>query len=564
MFYILSLMLIFGFCLRGGNEPAPTLLLYLCGITVGVIALVLGAKKPLKVSVVTWSAAVIALWTTIEWFTSPVTYLSRLEGLQILFYCLTALAAQQLETNDQKRLLACVGGIALTNSLLIIGEQLLTQNVQISLLGITPSTVAGRYSGIFQNPNTAGEVAVMGLGVFLFWFTSVQRKPSYSLAGSCIIAVFTAAIVATQSRGATLLTFGLLLLALPVRFLLTKNKQTLQAAVFALICLVTMLSLQSQVLHRLSAIKTTSLSTQSQIMPATGETERIEIWRGSLTLWHKEPLLGIHPGLLNERWFEVQPENIQEMPYKSHSLPITLLCEYGLIGGLIGLGILLIWLYKLKTNWCQLSPIQQAAAIGALVLLAGDMIDYSLYVPLHGLIFCVLVALSTPTSEKQVNQLPVKAIIGTLTLCLLTYGVQQAIWCFGTSTSVSLEDRIAANQNLIRWMPDNAVAHQELSNLYRTQGNNKSAMQEQVLVYKLNPFDLHRTSLAYLIYPTNPQKADEIMQQAIAQATNSFVIYNVAADYYQHTGRTNTANAYKARGEHLHLFWRQSAFKVKP
>lgn len=563
MFYILSLMLLLGLGLKGGNEPAPTLTLYLCGISAGFLSIVRGTKKDYKISAFTWGAGLIGLWSIIEWFTSPVVYLSRLEGLQILFYCLTVLTVQQLEDEEKKRLLKLVIGIALINSLFIVGEQISSKNVQISLIGIFPSSVPGRYSGVFQNPNTAGEVAAMGLGTLLFWLAAIPRNRQALLAGSSSVAILTAATVATQSRGAILLVIGIAILGLPLQYFLTKNRQYLQAAILTLFLLLALLGLQGKSVHRLSDIKATTLSTASQLTPATGETERVEIWKSSLSLWSKEPLMGIHPGLLNERWFEVQPENIQEMPYKSHSLPITILCEYGIVGAFIGLSFLTLWLWQLCTRWALTTTTQQAATIGALVLLAGDCVDYSLYVPLHGLLFSVLVALSLPVYEAKTYKLPTQAITCVFTLFLFGYGVQQAIWCFGFSSQATTETRIDEAQNILSWMPDNAAVHQELSHLYKSQNNNKAAMQEQLTVFKLNPFDLNRTSLAYLIYPTNPQKADEIINQAIRQAPNSFIIYNVAADYYQQTGRTNQATLAKTRAKHLQQFWRKSAFKVK-
>jgi hypothetical protein len=511
-------------------------------------------------------ACAIGLWALFEWLSSPVIYLSRTEAIQVMFYCIIGIAAQQLQDRDQSHIIKLILGLGLINCGFVVLEEFLHRSILFTIQGITPSCIPGRYNGLLENPNTSGEFAAMSLGLLLMWLIAIPRNRWQRLIGVTLLALCLEAIVATQSRGATVLAFVIICLLLPVQWVITKNKQILQFAGVALLLLTLMIYSHRTLVQRLTDIQNTQLAKGSTTAQVTGESTRIEIWKGSLRLWLKEPVLGIHPSLLDERWLEVQPENIQAFPYKSHSFPITILCEYGLVGAILALLTLSTWGYQVGTNWKRSNTSQQAAFIGASILLAGDLIDFSLYAPLHGAMFFILAAISItatkPSTEKQVYVLCCSTLFGIL---LLIYSIPSVVWCYElniTPATIATE-RIQRAKVCLNWMPDNAFMLRDIATLYEQQGDKQNASKAHLAAFKADPFNLARLHLAFIIHATDARKADAMIQSAIKTAPNYYQTYTIAADYYRQTGRTNQATIYQTRADYLKQFIFKGAFKIQ-
>lgn len=541
MFYTLILAFLIAFVTGGTVNLMDRTVLYITG---GVLAL-LTARRWLKsspnLSLLSVSAVLFCIWGLVEYYSAPVSKPPRSDLMLLIFYTITGFATLQLTLKERTRFLYCLVAVILLNAGLIVGEEILQTTLTITSRGLIPSQTPGRYAGVLLNPNAAGVLSVVGLVFLIRWAITVTASKKQLILQALTLFLLLESVLATQSRSALALGVLIGILMPIILWWRSKNKQALIFAVLSACFLCLAFPCHHTLMARVRDVTKTTITEPTQIN--TGENQRLAIWKASLQLWEKNPIMGIHPGLLNDRWFEVQPRTIQLLPEKSHSFLITAACEYGVVGLALVLGTLVLWGRQLRKS--QLTPSQKAAAISVVVLLLSELLDYSFYSPMQGMLFVCLAFFSLPIKELYSHERRcIIASYGVLVLFFLAQlpGVCSVAYYITGADKLPLEARIMRVKAATVSVPDNADLHLMLADLYAQEGKGADSIREQAKVMQLNPYKLDRLSIATALIHTDPTTSSNILQSVLQQAPNYFRTWEAAENYYNEAGDLQKAN----------------------
>lgn len=541
-FYILGALLLLTLSFNGGYYNSEQLLLAIPISIIGVLMLRLSTGHSLQISKLTVIGALIIGWAVIEWRTSPTLYISRGIIPLLLMYSVVGLTSQQLLHKHRTYMLIVIITIIGINALLSCGEEVLHKSIILTFHGIEAACVPTRYNGLLLNPNFSGGFSCAGLIMTLCWLGMTKR---YKIIGGISSVVFIESILASQSRAALLISFFYLII-LSI-FLFSQKLRSGAIACLIAICIELVLCMShQQLINRVAEIKKTKLDANI----ATGEGLRLAYWRGSFDLWKKEPIIGIHPMMLNSRWPEVQPKNHQSYPFHSHNFMLQILCEYGIIGGLLVCSFLLVCATGFLKCLREKKIIEIVAYSGALVLLTHDLLDYSLFEPLHGFTLLILLGLGSSTSfpETRFRNSTILLLSSTL-VTMLAIQVQQAY----TEHYAKINTIKSVNEAL-DWDPNNAALHLQLSRLFV---DPQHMATEAFTALKLDPYNITaETELAVCLASTQRAISDNLIKGMLQKDPNSSIAYKQATFYYHtvgnHVAESNTLvilNSFPATSE---------------
>jgi O-antigen ligase len=196
-----------------------------------------------------------------------------------------------------------------------------------------PINYANRYGSVFVNPNHhAGFLNCIIPITFSFLFFSRGRKIA-KIIGVLALCVMVFALYLTKSRGgwiaATLVTSVLMFLCLKK----SGAKYSVLLVVIGVISVgVGVFYFSDGFRERLLGVFSTN-SNQSGMF-------RAWLWLPAFQMWVDHPIFGVGPGQFNIRFPEYRTAFTQLNPIHVHNDFLEILVEYGLIGGLLVLGLI--------------------------------------------------------------------------------------------------------------------------------------------------------------------------------------------------------------------------------
>ena len=196
-----------------------------------------------------------------------------------------------------------------------------------------PINYANRYGSVFVNPNHhAGFLNCIIPITFSFLFFSRGRKIA-KIIGVLALCVMVFALYLTKSRGgwiaATLVTSVLMFLCL--------KKSVAKYSVPLLV--IGVLSVGVGVFYFSDGFRERLLGVFSTNSNQSGMF-RAWLWLPAFQMWVDHPIFGVGPGQFNIRFPEYRTALTQLNPIHVHNDFLEILVEYGLIGGLLVLGLI--------------------------------------------------------------------------------------------------------------------------------------------------------------------------------------------------------------------------------
>lgn len=117
-----------------------------------------------------------------------------------------------------------------------------------------------------------------------------------------------------------------------------------------------------------------------RLQAADLSSSRFALWSNSLELIRQQPWSGVGFGNFNLAWMLTpMPGRPQHLFDQSHSLPLQLLVEFGVVLGTLILGLLLASLYRLGRRWAAASSAARAATVMILIVGAHSLLEYPLW-----------------------------------------------------------------------------------------------------------------------------------------------------------------------------------------
>ena len=194
-----------------------------------------------------------------------------------------------------------------------------------------------RANGTFYDPNILGRYLMVALTIAAAYAVVTTRRRDL-LGLGLAAAVLTAGLVVTFSRSSAL---GLMLAVTLLAFRAFGWRRTVVVAVGALVLVGgPVVALDSNVRDKASSV--TGLA-------STGEG-RFRLVDGGVKLWRTEPITGVGLGAFAQAYRETLPrkEEVRTRVFISHTAPVTVLAELGMIGfallvALLGVTTAVLW-----------------------------------------------------------------------------------------------------------------------------------------------------------------------------------------------------------------------------
>lgn len=264
-----------------------------------------------------------------------------------------------------------------------------------------PLTNGGNPFGPYVNRNDfAGLMellAPIGLSLVLFRGVRTEQMPFAGI----LTVVPIAALLLTGSRGGIVsFVFELGVLALIVYVARSKKSQIVPFAMVLLVALLAMGWLgANRILDRFSSYTADELTANRRVTMLEGT------WR--VVLAH--PLIGCGLGTLVAVYPRYEPYYDGKIVDHAHNDYVEALAETGVAGGICLLAFFLMWLREARMRLVReqafFSKAIHAAGVTACAgMTVHSLVDFNLHIPANGLVFLVMIALSTaPVLERKKN-----------------------------------------------------------------------------------------------------------------------------------------------------------------
>ena len=176
-----------------------------------------------------------------------------------------------------------------------------------------------RVNSLFFDPNIYGRflaVVMLAVAGLLLW----SRRPRHALLATLTLAVLWAALVLTFSQSS----FSSLLVGLVVLAALRWRARSVAALALAALGLAAIVVVSAPGLLRLDLDSLSALDRAS--------SGRLALMGGGLALWRERPLLGHGSGSFSDRYREREDAGSAQAVSASHTTPITIAAEQGIVG----------------------------------------------------------------------------------------------------------------------------------------------------------------------------------------------------------------------------------------
>lgn len=262
-----------------------------------------------------------------------------------------------------------------------------------------PLTNGGNPFGPYVNRNDfAGLMellAPIGLSLVLFRGVRTEQMPFVGI----LTVVPVIALLLTGSRGGIVsFVFELGVLALIVYVARSKKSQIVPLAIVLLVALLAVGWLgTNRVLERFSSYHADELTAN----------RRVAMLKGTWHVFLAHPLIGCGLGTLVAVYPRYEPSYDGKIVDHAHNDYVEVLAETGVAGGICLLAFFLLWLREARVRLVQEQAFfPKAIHVAAVTACAGmavhSSVDFNLHIPANGLVFLVMLALSTtPVLERR-------------------------------------------------------------------------------------------------------------------------------------------------------------------
>lgn len=224
-----------------------------------------------------------------------------------------------------------------------------------------------RTNGIFFDPNILGRFLALAIIVALAYLVVTDDRAQTWIVSAAIVVIAAGLIVTFSRSSALMLLVGLVIIGLRV----FGPKRTIAVTVIALLLTAG---------PALALSKNVRDKTTSMVGIAKASEGRARLVKGGVELWRQEPIRGVGIGSFAQRYAETLParERRRTRVVISHTAPITVLAELGLIG--IGLfAALIIGTVIGLVRGIRKGPSRAMSLITILAALAGIFVHSVLY-----------------------------------------------------------------------------------------------------------------------------------------------------------------------------------------
>jgi O-antigen ligase len=241
------------------------------------------------------------------------------------FYIPFALLLKMLIDVDwNARIVAVCGAVALALALLFTGVGFWEYNARELLWN--PKVIESnqfesyfRVNSLFFDPNIYGRflaMVMLGLAAVLLW----SRRRTTALAAAACLAVLWGGLVLTFSQSS----FGALLVGLAVLAALRWRARPVAVTVMVAA------AVAAAVVIAFPSLVKLDLESESSVDAAT--SGRVELMEGGLSMFADRPFLGFGSGSFAERFREREGVSSEQASAASHTIPITVAAEQGVVG----------------------------------------------------------------------------------------------------------------------------------------------------------------------------------------------------------------------------------------
>lgn len=414
------------------------------------------------------STALLGSYLIVRALASPIHYFARadlycvLAALLLYAVTVTALASPSRRLALIFVLLAC----AMYHVLLGLVQFGIGENF-ISLPFFANFAVTKRASGFYANPDhLAGLLEALGILGLSIACWARQSRTTRVVVGYLAVACYIG-LALTASRGGylsaavSLLVFGILssmsLYVGSAPAFRIYRRAALITAVVGLIAAGFALSESATVRERVANI-------------VSPDRTRFDLWRAALRQWELQPLFGTGSGTYRFYGREFRAPRVQVDPVMVHNDYLHLLCEYGLIGGLLFCFFLAAHIRAGMNTFSRYGPHRVAAGtaplsdrfaltVGALSLVAAyamhSAVDFNLHLPANALLVAFAFGILAYPGETRASQEVTRSVGITLKVAGMALGLLVFWQClrlfrgeyFGERSRIALENE----------QPENAV-----------------------------------------------------------------------------------------------------------
>jgi O-antigen ligase len=400
----------------GGVTPdlaAPAFAFGFMAVLLWLGKLVMAPPCRWKASFLHWPVAAFMVYTLVRYFTSPLEYEARFELFQVFLYGLVffTVATNLGRPKDRAIFWIVLAGFAVAQSAYAFWQFARSQDLVLHLS--RPYQYHGRGGGTFICPNHLAGFLEMVLGLLLAR-TTLPREPTTPLQTAVlqrILVLFATVatlvgILVTYSRGGWLVAFlGLVLFFCWGRL---DPRKAWPRLTVALALLAVLVGIGFKVLpHRLSLDRAITRDDQTESVKwDTTLGERTPLWRASLRIMGDHPWFGTGPG--SWRWFQGfhREPQMQENPEYAHSDVLNLASDYGAVGFLLVLAVLIgFYRHALGIIRHNAAAEQRAFALGSVLgvtmILAHSFVDFGLHTSANALLLVTLMGFTVAMDQEE-------------------------------------------------------------------------------------------------------------------------------------------------------------------
>lgn len=420
--------------------------LMVAALGLSVVRLWVHEKPVFHLSPVLWTVLGFTAYATFRFATADSHFFAEEEWTRILLYAafFMALTFHVFRPQHSQALIVTLGVVASASSLYAAYQYFAGSNEVWHF--VRPENYSRRGSGTFINPNNfAGYMALL-LPMLVAWLIAGRINAALRFVAGYAALVLGVGLVVSASRGGLLAATGGLLALV---FMLVRQKAFRLPALIMLTVLV---------LGGLVAIGQTKL-TQWRI----AQTQRTELdrdarflmWQSAEEMWRDHVWLGVGPGHYDAVFPQYRPDLLQRIkPYFAHNDYLNTLADYGLIGALLILGVILAAEFGFRHGWRHLrreADDMQGARSNRLALLLGAsagvtaalihaLFDYNFHIPAYALLFVFYLAVMATAWRTDNDRWWWRPLAGgkTVLTCLC---VAAAVW-FGLHAQKRIKETI--------------------------------------------------------------------------------------------------------------------------
>jgi len=373
------------------------------GIAAVWLARLWGGHKPkLLWPPLTWALLLFVLYAVGRYFTSDNEYYARQELIRILVYSFLFLAViSNLYSQDEAETIT----YTLTAVAVIASSYALVQYLHHSnrVWNLT-SPYPGRASGTYINPDHFAGFLELVLPLPLAFLLAARIGVITRVVLAYALVSILAGLTVTFSRGGWLAAISGILMLLG--FLLCHRNHRLRAFLILLVLvgggIVAAFILSSNIAYMRRVAKPDD--TGPAVMDVSS---RLQTWSGAVHMWEEHPWWGVGPGQFDTHFRMYRPERLQVRPEHAHDDYLELLTDFGLVGGVIVLGGIVIFIIGLVRTWPHVRRDENdfgsgmstryafflGGVSGLFALAVHSLVDFNLHVPANALTCVVVLAL---------------------------------------------------------------------------------------------------------------------------------------------------------------------------